>query len=286
MVRCVSPIQDLRPFRIWVRMYHLTRDVQWSTGVAWPCFVLVRWNLTPVSLRPSNGEEKSSLELTSPLEPWRSTAVPLSISTFPCGEGCQDTFWWCRKAAVLEWVRWDLGLYCQWQGLMFLDNHDTQCEEAQITNKNGDFYQLANLSLLTNVTELVADPSNLAPSVVHDTATALFARLPPQHRRPKSGRGGGGSCLSGHRAQCAGAETELCLSTLWPHLLSGWHQNKKLRVVTVCGMVSARFFGRAGEVHSVLSARVTLRKTIRTTFIPPTGEQLSVARAGGGRFAK
>ena len=94
----------------------------------------------------------------------------------------------------------------------FLDNHDTQREEAQITNNNGDFYQLANTSLQTNVTELLADPSNLAPSVVHDTATALFARLPPQHHRPMSGKGGGVSCLSRHDAQCAGAETELLLT--------------------------------------------------------------------------
>ena len=48
----------------------------------------------------------------------------------------------------------------------------------------------------------------------------------------------GGSCLSRHRAQCAGAETELLLG---PHLLTGWHENKKLRVVAVCGMGSAFF---------------------------------------------
>ena len=100
---------------------------------------------------------------------------------------------------------------------MFLDNHDTQCEEAQITYTNDDFYQLANLSILTNVTKLVADPSNLAPSVVQDTATALFARLPRQHRRSMSGKGSGGSCLSRHRAQCAGAEIELLLGTVSAH---------------------------------------------------------------------
>ena len=63
-----------------------------------------------------------------------------------------------------------------------------------------------------NVTELLADPSNLALSVVHETATALFAHLPPQHRRPMSGKGSGGSCLSRHRVQCAGADTELLLT--------------------------------------------------------------------------
>ena len=45
----------------------------------------------------------------------------------------------------------------------FFDNHDTQREEAQHTCKNGDFYQLANPSLQTDATELLAGLSNLAP---------------------------------------------------------------------------------------------------------------------------
>ena len=77
------------------------------------------------------------------------------------------------------------------KGVVFLNNHDTQRGEAQITDKNDDLYQLAGLSLPTHVAEMVADLSNMAPSVVHDTATALFARLPPQHRRPLSGKGSG-----------------------------------------------------------------------------------------------
>ena len=66
------------------------------------------------------------------------------------------------------------------KGSVFLDNHDTQRGEAQITYRNDDFCQMTSLSLPTHVAELVADLSSLAPSVVHDTATALFACLPPQ----------------------------------------------------------------------------------------------------------
>ena len=84
------------------------------------------------------------------------------------------------------------------KGVVLLDNHDTQRGAAQITCKNDGLNQLASLSLLTHVAELVADLSNLAPSLVHDTATALFVRLPPQHRRPLSGKGSGGSCLNRH----------------------------------------------------------------------------------------
>ena len=42
-------------------------DVQWSTGVALPCFVLLRWSLTHVPLKPSIGEEKEflSAEITA-----------------------------------------------------------------------------------------------------------------------------------------------------------------------------------------------------------------------------
>ena len=50
---------------------------------------------------------------------------------------------------------------------------------------------------------VVAELSDLAPQVFHETATASHARLPPQHRRPTSGKGSGGSCLSRHRAQWA-----------------------------------------------------------------------------------
>ena len=94
----------------------------------------------------------------------------------------------------------------------FLEYHNTQRGESQLAHKNEDLQKLASLSLPTSVTELVANPPNLAPSVVHDTVTALFARFPLHHRRPKSGKGSGGSCLSRHRAQCAGAETELLLT--------------------------------------------------------------------------
>ena len=75
-------------------------------------------------------------------------------------------------------------------------------------------YYLESLSLPTHVAELVADLSNLAPLAFHDTAT----RLPLQHRRSMSGKGSGGSCLSRHRAQCAGAETELYLGSVSEHL--------------------------------------------------------------------
>ena len=60
------------------------------------------------------------------------------------------------------------------KGVVFLDHHDTQQGEARITCENGDLYQLASLSLPTHKAELVADLSNLAPQVFHDTATALF----------------------------------------------------------------------------------------------------------------
>ena len=59
----------------------LTQDVQQSVGVASPCSVLVTLNLTQVHLRPGLEEENSSL-LTSPLEPWQSSAVPSTLSTF------------------------------------------------------------------------------------------------------------------------------------------------------------------------------------------------------------
>ena len=104
------------------------------------------------------------------------------------------------------------------KGVVFFDNHDTQRGEAQITYKNDDLYHVASFSFLPHVAELVADLSNLALSVVHDTATTLLARLPPQHRRSMSGKGSGGSCLSRHRAWCAGAGSELSLGTVSAHL--------------------------------------------------------------------
>ena len=73
--------------------------------------------------------------------------------------------------------------------VVFLDDHDTQRGEARNTYKNYDLCQLARFSLPIHVAELVADLYNLEPSVVQDTATALFARFPPQHRRPMSGNG-------------------------------------------------------------------------------------------------
>ena len=82
---------------------------------------------------------------------------------------------------------------------------------------NSELYQLASLSLLSDITERVADPSNLAPSAVHNTATALFARLPLQHRRPTIGKGSGGSCLSRHSVQYAGVETDLLPGTVSAH---------------------------------------------------------------------
>ena len=42
---------------------------------------------------------------------------------------------------------------------------------------------MANPSLQTNVTELLADPSNLVPSVVYDAATAL---CPPPTPTPST----------------------------------------------------------------------------------------------------
>ena len=40
---------------------------------------------------------------------------------------------------------------------------------------------------------LVVELTDLAPQVFHETATALLARLPPQHRRSTSGKGSGGN---------------------------------------------------------------------------------------------
>ena len=96
------------------------------------------------------------------------------------------------------------------KGVVFCDNDDMQRGGAQITYKSGD------LSLPTHVAELVTDLSNLAPPVFHDAATALFAR-PPHHRRLMSGKGCGGSCLSRHGAQRAGAETELYVGSVSAH---------------------------------------------------------------------
>ena len=73
------------------------------------------------------------------------------------------------------------------RGAVFFDSDDMQRGKAQITYKSGVLYQLASLSLLPHVAELVTDLSNLAPQVFHDAATALFARLQPQHRRLMSG---------------------------------------------------------------------------------------------------
>ena len=54
-----------------------------------------------------------------------------------------------------------------------------------------NLFQLASLSLPTLMAELVTDLSKLTPQVFHDAATALFARLPLQHRRSMSGKGCG-----------------------------------------------------------------------------------------------
>ena len=59
-----------------------TKDVQWSSGVASPCFVLVTWNLIQVLLGLDLEEEESSSVLISPLKSRRSSAVPSSFSTF------------------------------------------------------------------------------------------------------------------------------------------------------------------------------------------------------------
>ena len=104
------------------------------------------------------------------------------------------------------------------KGVVFLDNDDMQRGEAQNTYKSGDLCQLASLSLPTHVAELVTDLSNLAPQVCHDAATALFARLPLQHRRSTSGkRSVEVRALSRHGAQCAGAETELYVGSVSAH---------------------------------------------------------------------
>ena len=89
--------------------------------------------------------------------------------------------------------------------------------QPRLSYKKSELYQLASLSLPTHVTQLLADPTNLTPSVVHVIATALFARLPPQHRRPMSGKGSGCLCLSRHRALRAGAETDLPPGTVSAH---------------------------------------------------------------------
>ena len=100
------------------------------------------------------------------------------------------------------------------KSVVFFDNDDMQRGDAQITCKSGELYQLASLSLPTHVAKLVTDLSNLAPQVFHDAITALFARLPLQHRRLMSGNGSGGSCLSRHGALRAGAETELYVGSV------------------------------------------------------------------------
>ena len=80
-------------------------------------------------------------------------------------------------------------------------------------------YNLESLSLLTRAAKLVAELSDLAPQVFHETAKALLVRLPHQHRRPTSGKSIiGCSCLSRHRAQSAGVESELYLVSVSKHL--------------------------------------------------------------------
>ena len=79
-------------------------------------------------------------------------------------------------------------------------------------------YYLESLSLPTRAANLVAELTDLAPQVFHETAAALLARLPLQHRRSTSGKGRGGSCLSRHRAQWAGGESELCRGSVSQHL--------------------------------------------------------------------
>ena len=78
-------------------------------------------------------------------------------------------------------------------------------------------HYLESLSFPTHVVEWVAELSNFAPQLSDETATALLARLPPQHLRQTSGKGSGGSCLSRHRAQCEGGETELYLGAVSEH---------------------------------------------------------------------
>ena len=92
-------------------------------------------------------------------------------------------FSFMQKAAVLDKFGENWRVIASKRAVVLLDHHNTQRGEAQLTYKNG------GLSLPTSVTELVADPPNFAPSVVHDTVTALFARLPHHHRRPMSGKG-------------------------------------------------------------------------------------------------
>ena len=79
-------------------------------------------------------------------------------------------------------------------------------------------YFLESLSRPTRAANLVAELSDLAPQVFHETATASLARFPLQHRRSQSGKGSGGSCLSRHRAQWAGGESELCRGSVSQHL--------------------------------------------------------------------
>ena len=90
-------------------------------------------------------------------------------------------------------------------------------QQPRHSYQNRELYHLASLSHPTHVAELLADPSNLTPSVVHVSASALLAR------RPMSGKGSGGLCMSRHRALRAGAETVLLLGTVSAHFdLISW----------------------------------------------------------------
>ena len=80
-----------------------------------------------------------------------------------------------------------------------------------------EVHYLESLSLPTHAAELVAELSDLTPQVFHETATCLPASHPNTVDQ-RLDRGSGGSCLSRHRAQCAGAETELYLGAVSKHL--------------------------------------------------------------------
>ena len=132
----------------------------------WRHLALLRsggWSLTHVPLKPSIWGRKEFLgaDITAgTVAKYRRAFVDFN---FPCDEGVKIRFDDVGKQQLLNEFGETWGFVASDKGVMFLDNHDTQRGEAQITHENGDCHQLANLSLLTKVTELVADPAFSRP---------------------------------------------------------------------------------------------------------------------------
>ena len=122
----------------------------------------------------------------------------------------------------------------------FLDNHDTQREEAQLTCK-----MVTSISLQTPHSRLTWQSCwQVLPTWRLESSTIrLQLCLPASHTntcRPISGKGNGGLCLSRHRAQCAGAETELLLTISAHFDLISWVVGVKTKGYVSCLSVTWR----------------------------------------------